>query len=515
MPRSPAASPALRVVLGNQLFAPATLPADARGLPVFMAEDVGLCTYTRHHKQKIALFLAAMRSHADDLRQRGVDVHYESLDRQQGPDLQTKYETKLERFLDQRGSRGVKQLIIHEIEDKFFERRIEAFAEQRGLRLRVLESPMFLTPRKVFAAYLEEASGGGGPLMAEFYKRQRRRLGVLMTSNGEPKGGTWSYDDENRKKLPKSVEVPKTRWATPTDHVRDVIALVHERFADHPGELTEAGWWLPTTRRQALAWLRAFLEDRFAHFGDYEDALSGRDPFLFHSVLSPTINLGLITPREVLDRALEHAEQGGIPLNSLEGFVRQIIGWREFVRGIYRHHCEQQEQANHFNHRRRLSDHWYRGDTGLPPLDDVIKKALRFGWAHHIERLMVAGNLMTLCEIEPRDAYDWFMNLFVDSSDWVMGPNVFGMGIFSEGGVFATKPYVCGSNYLRKMSDYGRGEWCDVVDGLYWRFIHSHREVFAGNPRMSMMVRALDKLDEKRKQRIFGAAGAFLQKVTR
>jgi len=510
MTRPPSTHPGLRVVLGNQLFPPATLRDEDRGLPVFMAEDLGLCTYTRHHKQKIALFLAAMRSHADDLRQRGVAVHYQKLDEQQGPDLQTKYETKLERYLD---GRDVRELVIHEIEDKFFERRIEAFAEARGLTLRVRASPMFLTPRQVFADDLEEANHQ--PFMAEFYKRQRRRLDVLMTSKGEPKGGKWSFDDENRKKLPRKIEVPRTDWARPTDHVRDVIALVNDRFADHPGELSEDAWWLPTTRRQALAWLRAFLEDRFAHFGDYEDALSGRDPFLFHSVLSPTMNLGLITPREILDRALEHAEQGGIPLNSLEGFVRQIIGWREFIRGIYRHYSEQQEQANHFDHHRRLTEHWYRGDTCLPPLDDVIKKALRFGWAHHIERLMVAGNLMTLCEIEPRDAYDWFMNLFVDSSDWVMGPNVFGMGLFSDGGVFATKPYICGSNYLLKMSDHGKGEWCDVMDGLYWRFIHQHREVFAGNPRMSMMVRALDKLDGQRKQRIFGAAGAFLKKVTR
>ena len=326
MPRSPVTSPALRVVLGNQLFPPATLPADDRALPVFMAEDLGLCTYTRHHKQKIALFLAAMRSHADELRQRGVQVHYEKLDEQHGPELQTKYETKLERFLDGRAGRGVRELVVHEIEDKFFEQRIEAFAAQHGLTLRVLESPMFLTPRKVFAQYLAETSGG--PFMAEFYKQQRRRLNMLMNKNGEPKGGQWSFDDENRKKIPRSLDIPQTDWATPTDHVRDVIALVNERFADHPGELSEADWWLPTTRRQALAWLRAFLEDRFALFGDYEDALSQRDPFLFHSVLSPTMNLGLITPEEILQRTLEHAERGGIPLNSLEGFVRQIIGWR-------------------------------------------------------------------------------------------------------------------------------------------------------------------------------------------
>jgi len=496
--------------LGNQLFPPHTVPGEYRRDPVFMAEDMGLCTYVRHHKQKITLCLAAMRAHADELGGRGVEVHYQSLSPQNGPQLQATYETKLDGFLR---DHAVSELVVHEVEDKFFEQRLGALAERLGLRLTVLGSPMFLTTREQFADYLEQA--GGKPFMADFYKHQRQRLDLLLEGGGQPRGGRWSYDDQNRKKLPIDIRPPGVSWAKPTQHVRDLIPLVHERFADHPGDLSEAGWWLPTTRRQALAGLRDFLDERFARFGDYEDALSGRDPFLFHSVLSPAMNLGLITPDEIIDRAIAHADETGVPLNSLEGFVRQIIGWREFVRGVYRHFSEQQEQANHFGHERQMTEHWWRGDTGLPPLDDAIAKANRFGWCHHIERLMVLGNLMTLCGIEPKAAHDWFMCMFVDSSDWVMGPNVYGMGIFSDGGVFATKPYICGSNYIRKMSGDGRGDWCDVLDGLYWRFIHQHRDAFAANARMAMPVRALDKLDTKRKQRIFGAAGAFLKRVTR
>jgi deoxyribodipyrimidine photolyase-related protein len=249
---------------------------------------------------------------------------------------------------------------------------------------------------------------------------------------------------------------------------------------------------------------------RLVDFGPYEDALSRRSETVFHSVLSPLLNLGLLTPRDVLDRVIDHARANEVPLNSLEGFVRQVIGWREFVRGIYRHFGERQENENFWGHRRGLAESWYRGETGIVPLDHAIRTAERLGWTHHITRLMVVGNLMTLAEIAPNAAHDWFMEMYVDSSDWVMGPNVYGMAIFSDGGIFATKPYICGSNYLLKMSDFGRGEWCDVVDGLYWRFIGKHRDFFAANPRLAMMARMLDRLKPARRERIFAAAEGFL-----
>ncbi|MEM9883508.1 MAG: FAD-binding domain-containing protein, partial [Planctomycetota bacterium] len=246
-----------------------------------------------------------------------------------------------------------------------------------------------------------------------------------------------------------------------------------------------------------------------------------RDDVLFHSVLSPMLNLGLLTPAECLARALEAAEAssgggGEIPLNSLEGFVRQIIGWREFIRGVYQRYSEKQDRTNFWRHERRLKPCWYDGTTGLRPLDDAIRKAVRLGWNHHIERLMVLGNLLNLCEVHPKQAHDWFMEMFVDSSDWVMGPNVYGMGLMSDGGVFATKPYICGSNYLVKMSDsYTKSEdWCEVVDGLYWRFVDKHRDFFGGNARLSMMLGTLDRMADERKHRIFTKAGAFISEVT-
>ena len=513
---------AVFVVLGNQLFAPELLtPHVEPDTRFFMAEDRGLCTYVKHHQQKLLLFLAAMRSHADALRRAGFEVAYDRLEDQDTERFASSYEDKLGRFLDQPDHADTDTLRIYEVEDKFFEDRIESFAETRGLKLDVLASPMFLTPRDTFAEYLDDADGK--PYMARFYQRQRKRLGVMVDAEGKPEGGQWSFDGDNRKKLPKDVPVPEAPHAGVVDHVQPVKAVIRERFADHPGVLTDdEDFWLPTTRPASLAWLDDFLEDRFERFGDYEDALSNRGPVLFHAAISPMINLGLLTPDEVVQKSLTAAEKHGVPLNSLEGFIRQVIGWREFIRGVYQHFSEEQEVRNFWGHRRKLKACWYEGTTGMPPLDDVIAKCNRLGWAHHIERLMVVGNLLNLCEVEPGEAHRWFMEMFVDSSDWVMGPNVYGMCLMSDGGVFATKPYIGGSNYIVKMSDYkkdrtkpGEGwNWCDAWDGLYWRFVRNHRPYFEGNYRMAKMVGTLDRMGEDRRSRILEAAEVFIDRVT-
>lgn len=501
----------LLVILGNQLF-PLSYLRSAGVSRVFMAEDAGLCTYVKHHKLKLVLFLSAMRSYADELREAGFEVHYERLDEQPtGPDAPS-YEQKLADYLDT--NRGIDTLVHYEIEDKHFEERLVSFAETRSMGRRELSSPMFLTSRQQFADYLDHAKGK--PFMARFYQGQRKRLGVLLDDDGKPVGGQWSFDADNRKKIPKQAEVPTTSYAKPTKHVQEVAALIRRRFADHPGSLQDLSQvWFPTTRSQALAWLRAFLDHRFDQFGDFEDALSSRGDWLWHSVLSPVMNLGLITPKEIIDRAIQHAQTHGTPINSLEGFIRQIIGWREFIRGIYQNYSEKQDTSNTFGNTRSMKPCWFTGDTGLPPLDDAIRKALRLGWTHHIERLMVLSNFMNLCEIKPKQSHDWFMQMFVDSSDWVMGPNVYGMGLCSDGGIFSTKPYLCGSNYLIKMSDcYKKGDWCDVADGLYWRFIAKHRGFFESNPRMAVMPRSLDKMKPERKELIFNAASSFIEQVT-
>ncbi|MGI9291764.1 MAG: cryptochrome/photolyase family protein, partial [Gammaproteobacteria bacterium] len=401
------------------------------------------------------------------------------------------------------------RLLYFEMQDKSMARRMEHYVRTRRLRHHVIHSPMFLTSREDFALWRQRQKE---PRMVNFYRWQRRRLRVLMNDDGKPEGGKWSFDTANRKPLPAGLPVPELPSFTDNRHVPAVQHLVKKHFDHHPGDANDFD--LPTTRKAALKWLNDFLEQRFTCFGDYEDALTSRSDHVFHSVLSPLMNIGLLLPEEVLRNALVFAKRENIALNNVEGFVRQIIGWREFMFGIYCTDGDEMMRGNFWSHKRRLTDDWYTGSTGLLPLDEVINKANRIGWAHHIERLMVAGNLMLLAEIHPDDVYRWFMELFVDSAEWVMVPNVYGMALYADGGTITTKPYFCGSNYLRKMGDYDQGEWITTLDGLFWRFMASHRSFFEKQPRLGMLCSHLDRQTPDRREELATAAAAFLNRHT-
>ena len=265
---------------------------------------------------------------------------------------------------------------------------------------------------------------------------------------------------------------------------------------------------------RAIELLDYFIKDKLNLFGDYEDAVDQKNNVLFHSALSPYLNLGLITPDIIIQKVINFHHSKGVRLNSLEGYIRQIIGWREFMRGIYQSFSKEMENGNFFKHSRKMKNSFYNGTTGLDPLDHSIQNAGKYGWSHHIERLMILSNIMNLCEVEPKSVYKWFMEMFVDSSDWVMVPNVYGMGLFSDGGIFATKPYICGSSYFMKMMDFKRGNWCNIMDGLYWRFIDRNRKFFLKNPRLSMMVRIFDKMKNDRKKLILSEADKFIKNNT-
>ena len=494
------------LVLGNQLFPIEEVNA-AQVDCVIMIEDQFLCRHFAYHQQKLVLVLAAMRAYAQSLRQVGIQVLYQPLVVEQESSNVDQFTATLRHLLAQH---EVTELVCFEVEGKAMQGNLLRLAQSMDLQHRVLPSPMFLCGRAEFAGFLK---GRAKPQMASFYKFQRTRLKILVDADGAPAGGRWSFDEDNRKKLPKSIHPPALPGVPEDPVVGEVSDLVSRVFADHPGSVEGFHW--PVTRQGALQWLEDFLLQRLALFGPYEDAISQRSKTVFHSVLSPMLNLGLITPKELVDRTLQAAERNDIPMQSLEGFIRQVIGWREFIRGVYQHFSAVQHQGNFWRHERQMTDAWYTGDTGIEPLDVAIVEAQRSGWSHHIPRLMVVANLMTLCEIEPKAAHRWFMEMYVDSASWVMGPNVYGMGVFSDGGIFATKPYICGSNYLLKMSDYKKGPWCDVMDGLYWRFIDNNREFFSTNPRLALMPRALDRLKPERKEIIFSAAEAFLLRHTR
>ncbi|MEY4617007.1 MAG: hypothetical protein RJB66_1967 [Pseudomonadota bacterium] len=492
------------LILGNQLFHPEILKkrlGDVSNVNVFMREDRELCQHYAYHKHKLVFFLSAMREYAEELKQNGFSVHYEKL-----TDGATTFDEAFARFLQKKKT---KKIHWFEIEDKFFETRMNALVQSQSVALDVWQSPMFLTSREQFAAYLKTTKK---PFMKTFYESQRKRLKILVDEDLKPIGGQWSFDEDNRKPLPKGHRAPDLPPFSMNALQKEVVSVVEKMFPEHPGEADN--FWLPTDRKGARHWCVDFFEKRFQDFGPYEDALSKENPFVYHSLLTPFLNVGLLTPQEVVAKALQFSKKKDIPLNSCEGFVRQMIGWREFIRGIYQNFSDLQESQNFWNHKAKLTQHWYDGTTGIEPLDDVIKKVLRYGYCHHIERLMIVGNLMLLMGVHPQEAHRWFMEMFIDSSDWVMGPNVFGMALFSDGGIFATKPYICGSNYYKKMGSYKTGDWQEEVDGLYWSFIAEHPNFFSGNPRLSMMSKTYEKMSVERKKVLSAAAKKVRERLT-
>ena len=234
---------------------------------------------------------------------------------------------------------------------------------------------------------------------------------------------------------------------------------------------------------------------------------------MFHSVLTPALNIGLIQPGALIDKALKAAEEYKVPINSTEGFIRQIIGWREFIHILYQREGSRQRTCNYWSFKRKIPPAFYTGDTGITPVDTVIRKVLSTGYCHHIERLMVLGNFMLLCEFHPDAVYQWFMEMFIDSYDWVMVPNVYGMSQFADGGLMTTKPYISSSNYILKMSDFAKGDWQEVWDGLFWRFMHKHRTFFLQNPRLGMLINTFDKMPDAKKEQHLKSAHQFLQQL--
>ena len=489
----------LNIILGNQLFPVNKLPFSTED-PIFMCEDLGLCTYIKHHKTKISLFFKAMRSYRDVLVKHGYSVNYISADNQ----FEKPYLNKLKDLIIEK---NVTEIGFFEIEDQSFETQFYKFADDNKLHLTEHLSPMFIDTRESFKDFIKDKKT---VLMANYYKKQRKSMNILINDN-QPLGGKWSFDELNRLKLPKSYQIPNLPLIQQHEDEDDINDFVNNNFSDHPGKITNT---FPYTHEQANEWLRIFFKERFNDFGPYEDAITSGEHFMLHSGLSTALNMGLLTPDVVIKKAQEYATDHDIPINSLEGFIRQILGWREFIRGIYQNYSNTMINRNFWNHQKKLKSCWYDGSTGLPPIDDAINGCIKYGYTHHINRLMILSNIMNMSGIHPDEIYKWFMEMFIDSSDWVMVPNVYGMGTYADGGVFSTKPYICGSSYILRMSNFKKGDWCDVVDGLYWQFIENNRSFFQKNPRLSLMTRSLDKIAPDRKKLIYTAAENFIKQTT-
>ncbi len=398
----------------------------------------------------------------------------------------------------------VSRIYIADVVDSRLEKRIIKETADHDIQIEWLPTPNFLTPRKWGEDFFAKAKHYS---QNKFYIAQRKRLKILI-DNGKPMGGKWSYDPENRRKIPRDLPLPELKAPSVNKYTREAQDYIEKNFPSHPGN-TE-NFLYPVTHEDAKAWLKDFFKNRFEFFGDYEDAMVQDRNFLFHSVLTPMLNIGLITPKEIIDGALSYAENHRVPLNSLEGFIRQIIGWREFMRIVYVLEEERERQTNFWKFTKKIPKSFYEGTTTILPVDTVIRRLHEHAYVHHIERLMILGNIMLLCAFDPNAVYRWFMELFIDAYDWVMVPNVYGMSQYADGGLITTKPYISSSAYIRKMSDFTPGPWCEIWDALYWRFIHKHRDFFARNPRMKVMTYRLDKMRRERLNRHLRTAEEFL-----
>ena len=486
------------LIYPHQLFR--NHPAVAKGRSIWLIEDPLFFGNDPHwpatmHQQKLLLHRASMKAYSAELTVAGHIVHYVEV-----PD-----ESSLDSagLLEREMPASLESIHLADPADDILMKRVKRFALAQSIRIAVHPSPNFLTPPEFLETHLASKKK---PFMAKFYEHQRKRMNVLMETESTPIGGKWSFDTENRSKLPKHHVPPREPLAKGNAFTREAAEYVTRRFPDNPGSLKHFRW--PVTRADAGLWLDQFIDERFENFGLYEDAISTEHATLHHSAITPALNIGLLDPQDVVDRIM--ARSGNIPLNSLEGFIRQVIGWREFMHGIYQHRGTEIRNGNFWNFDRPLPRAFYDATTGIPPVDRVIRQLLADGYCHHIERLMVLGNFMLLCRIRPDDVYRWFMEMFVDSYDWVMVPNVYGMSQFADGGTFTTKPYLSGSNYILKMSDEPKGPWCEIWDGLFWTFIGDYQPFFLKNPRLSMMARSWEKMSPEKQDSHRKAAARFL-----
>lgn len=480
------------IIYPHQLFAVNNHPALKSGRPIFLIEEPLFISEFGTHRQKMLLHRLSMMAYRTELEEAGYKVTYITL--RQGDATASILRTIIET--------GISELHIADTTDNYLERRIDAVCSQHKVRRVSYGSPLFILSKEEAITRFQKS----GKFMKKFYEGLRKDNAILM-SEGKPVGGQWSFDSDNRSKLPKNIQLPDDIQWIENEEVSAARVWLSNITSEQYGE---AKVWIPYTRVSAQKFLKEFLTERFEHFGTYEDAITVRHNRLFHSTLSPLLNIGLLSPKEVIDAAITYAGKHDTPLNSLEGFVRQILGWREFIRASYEVDGVTMRNQNFFDHCRALPTAFWTGTTSVLPLDTSITTALTFGYNHHIERLMVLGNFMLLAQINPHDVYRWFMSMYVDAYDWVMVPNVYGMSQFSDGGSFATKPYISGASYLRKMSDYPKGDWEELWTALYWNFINTHKDFFSKNYRLSMMPKLLEKMTPETRSAHLRIAQDFL-----
>ncbi|MCS6890881.1 MAG: cryptochrome/photolyase family protein [Rhodovarius sp.] len=504
---------ALRLILGDQLSAGLSALADLDPVRdvVLLAEVAAECRYVPHHPQKIVLVLSAMRHFSAELAARGIRVRHVRLD---DPANTGSLGGELARAVRELSPARV---VVTEPGEWRLAQEMAGWQAALGLPVEIRPDDRFLCSLAFFRRW---AAGRRQLRMEFFYREMRRRTGLLM-EGADPAGGRWNFDAENRKPLPPGLVPPRPLRFPPDAVVREVMALVAARFPDHFGSLDGFGW--PVTRAQALAALEDFIRHRLPFFGDYQDAMAQGEETLFHSLLSTSLNIGLLLPREVCAAAEAAWRAGHAPLPAVEGFIRQILGWREYVRGIYWLHMPRYAELNALGADRPLPGFYWGAPTSMACLRAVVRQTRDMAYAHHIQRLMVTGNFALLAGIAPREINAWYLAVYADAIEWVELPNTHGMAIFADGGIMASKPYAASGAYIHRMSDYCRGCAHDVkaavgpracpFNFLYWDFIARHRDQLAANPRMAMPLRTLARMDPARVAAMRAQAARFLDSL--
>jgi len=464
----------------------------------YLVEEHLFFTQYPFHKEKLVLHRASMKAYELYLLQQGYQVQYiDSKD--------VLHDCKL--LIAHLAKEKYTAIDIIDPVDYLLMRRIKRASASNNIALQVSESPSFLNTLSGTQNYFDSKKRY---FQTDFYTAQRKQRKLLLTPDGKPEGGKWTFDAENRSKFPKKEIVPELPVSAANNFIIEAEQYVQKNFPNNYGDIGKQHLFA-IDFIESEKWLDQFLDERFEKFGVYEDAIVQKESVLYHSVLSPMLNIGLLTPQEIIDAAIRVGATKNIPLNSLEGFIRQIVGWREFIRLVYEREGTKQRTTNYWQFKRKIPTSFWTGDTGIAPIDSTIKKILKTGYAHHIERLMVLGNFMLLCEFDPDEVHKWFMEMFIDAYDWVMVPNVYGMTQFADGGLMTTKPYISGSNYLSKMSDYEKGTWQPIWDGLFWRFLSKQRVVFSKNPRWAMLLSTWDKMPEEKRANHLKNAEQFLK----
>jgi deoxyribodipyrimidine photolyase-related protein len=502
----------LRIVLGDQLSPKIAALRDLEPAQdvVLMAEVQAECTYVKHHAKKLVLVLSAMRHFARALRARGVCVDYVALDDPHNTQsLRGEFLRAIERH------RPARVVATEAGEWRVAEdmRHWQAMLPD-GQVVEIRDDTRFFCRIQDFFAW---ASGRRSLRMEFFYREMRRRHGFLMEGNA-PAGGQWNFDAENRKALPKTVVVPAILEFAPDAITREVMALVGARFAGHLGSVE--GFAFPVTARQARQALEDFVANRLPDFGDWQDAMKTGAPVLFHALISPALNLGLLDPREVCAAAEAAWTQGHAKLNAVEGFIRQILGWREYVRGLYWLHMPEFGRKNALGATRKLPDFYWTGETRMNCLRQAVGDTIAKAYAHHIQRLMITGNFALLAGIDPHALHEWYLSVYADAYEWVELPNTVGMSQFADGGLLASKPYAASGAYINRMSNYCKDCAYDVKDAvgenacpfnfLYWDFFARHAKMFDANARVAMPLRTLARMDAAKVGTMRRKAAEFL-----